>query len=79
MAEGSYNYFYNGIIPDNDPSQLAALDRPYTDNTDYPVYQTLLQNKLEGNHKIKEVEINWFAARTGVISDTKDYTQYQTL
>ncbi|AZA86079.1 TonB-dependent receptor [Chryseobacterium shandongense] len=78
MAEGSYNYFYNGIIPGNDPSQLSSLDRPYTDNTDYPVYQTLLQNKLEGNHKIKEVEINWFAARTGVISDTKDYTQYQT-
>jgi outer membrane receptor protein involved in Fe transport len=78
MAEGSYNYFYNGVIPDNDPSQLATLDRPYTDNTDYPVYQTLLQNKLEGNHKIKDLEINWFAARTGVISDTKDYTQYQT-
>ncbi|KQT22558.1 TonB-dependent receptor [Chryseobacterium sp. Leaf405] len=78
MAEGSYNYFYNGIIPNNDPSQIGSLDKPYTDNTNYPVYQTLLQNKVEGNHKINNVEVNWFAARTGVISDTKDYTQYQT-
>jgi len=78
MAEGSYNYFYNGIIPNNDPAQIGGLDRPYTDNTNYPVYQTLLQNKVEGNHKINNVEVNWFAARTGVTSDTKDYTQYQT-
>ncbi|PQA91212.1 TonB-dependent receptor [Chryseobacterium shigense] len=75
-AEASYNYFYNGVIPNNDPAQIKALDKPYTDNTNYPIYQTLLQNKLEGNHKIRNVDINWFAARTGVKSDTKDYTQY---
>ncbi|MCW3162740.1 TonB-dependent receptor [Chryseobacterium oryctis] len=78
-AELSYNYFYNGIIPNNDPSQIQSLDKPYTDNTDYPIYQTLLQNKLEGNHKIGSVDIDWFAARTNVKSDTKDYTQHQTL
>ncbi|WP_027375368.1 TonB-dependent receptor [Chryseobacterium sp. UNC8MFCol] len=78
-AEASYNYFYNGIIPNNDPSQIKSLDKPFTGNTDYPVYQMFLQNKLEGNHKIGNMEINWFAARTGVSSDTKDYTMHQTL
>lgn len=77
-AELSYNYFYNGIIPNNDPEQIKSLDRPYTDNVDYPIYQTLLQNKLEGNHKIGNVDIDWFAARTGVSSDTKDYTMHPT-
>jgi outer membrane receptor protein involved in Fe transport len=77
-AEASYNYFYNGIIPNNDPSQLQSMDRPYTDNTNYPIYQTLLQNKLEGSHKIGNTEFSWFAARTGVDSETKDLTQHQT-
>lgn len=78
-AELAYNYFYNGVIPNNDPAQIKNLDRPYTDNTNYPIFQMLLQNKLEGNHKIGNAEINWFAARTGITSDTKDYTQYLTL
>ncbi|ANF49104.1 TonB-dependent receptor [Chryseobacterium glaciei] len=78
-AELSYNYFYHGIIPNNDPSQIKSLDKPYTDNTNYPIYQTLLQNKLEGNHKIGNVDIDWFFARTGVSSDTKDYTMHPTL
>ncbi|WP_264538134.1 TonB-dependent receptor [Flavobacterium sp. N1736] len=77
-AEASYNYFYHGIVPNNDPANIANLDRPYTDNVDYPVYQTLLQNKLEGSHKIGGAELNWFAARTNVASDTKDMTQHQT-
>ena len=78
-AELSYNYFYNGIIPNNDPEQIKTLDRPYTDNANYPIFQTLLQNKLEGNHKIGNVDVDWFVARTGVASDTKDYTLHQTL
>ena len=78
-AELSYNYFYNGIVPNNDPGQIKSLDRPYTDNANYPVYQTLLQNKLEGSHKIGNIDIDWFAARTGVAADTKDYTLHQTL
>ncbi len=78
-AEASYNYFYHGIIPDNDPSQIQFLDKPFTGNTNYPVYQMFLQNKLEGNHKSGNMEINWFAARTGVSSDTKDYTLHETL
>lgn len=77
-AEASYHYFYNGVIPNNDSSQLQSMDKPYIDNTMYPVYQTLLQNKLEGNHKIGNAEIGWYAARTGVEADTKDYTQHQT-
>ncbi|WP_280694400.1 TonB-dependent receptor [Chryseobacterium sp. H1D6B] len=75
-ASDAYNYFYHGIIPSN--TDIKFLDKPITETTDYPVYQTLLQNKLEGNHKIGNKEISWFAARTGVTSDTKDYTQYQT-
>lgn len=78
-AELAYNYFYHGVIPNNDPEQIKNLDRPYTDNSNYPVYQTLLQNKLEGNHKIGNVDVDWFLARTGVSSDTKDYTLHQTL
>jgi len=78
-AELAYNYFYNGIIPNNNPEQIKTLDRPYTDNANYPVYQTLLQNKLEGNHKIGKVDVDWFLARTSVASDTKDYTLNQTL
>lgn len=78
-AEPAYHYFYYGIIPNNDPSQIKSLDTPYTDNANYPVYQSFLQNKLEGNHKTGNLEINWFAARTGVSSDTKDYTLHQAL
>lgn len=78
-AESAYHYFYNGIIPGNDPEQIKSLDRPYTDNANYPIYQTLLQNKLEGNHKIGNTIIDWFAARTNVASDTKDYTLHHTL
>ncbi|SMC40089.1 TonB-dependent receptor [Chryseobacterium sp. YR221] len=78
-AETSYNYFYNGVIPNNDPSQIKSLDKPFTGNTNYPVYQMFLQNKLEGNHKLGNMEISWFAARTGVSSDTKDYTLHQSL
>lgn len=78
-AETAYNFFYNGIAPNNDPSQIKSLEMPLINNTSYPIFQTLLQNKLEGNHKIGNIEINWFGARTGVNSDTKDYTQYQTL
>jgi len=78
-AELSYNYFYNGVIPNNNPSEIKSLDRPYTDHTNYPIYQTLLQNKVEGSHKIGNVEIDWFGARTSVASDTKDYTLHQTL
>jgi outer membrane receptor protein involved in Fe transport len=77
-AELAYNYFYHGIIPNNDPEQIKNLDRPYTANANYPIYQTLLQNKLEGNHKIGNVDVSWFVARTGVASDTKDYTLHQT-
>lgn len=78
-AELAYNYFYNGIVPNNDPEQIKTLDRPYTNNANYPIYQTLLQNKIEGSHKIGNVAVDWFAARTGVASDTKDYTLHNTL
>lgn len=77
-AEAAYDYFYNGVVPNNDPATIPSLDRPYTDNVNYPVYQTLLQNKLEGSHKLGDIELDWFAARTSVASDTKDLTQNLT-
>jgi len=77
-AEASYNFFYHGIIPNSDVSQLPGMDRPYTDQTMYPIYQTLLQNKLEGSHKMGSTELSWFAARTGIEANTKDYTMHQT-
>ncbi|WP_296149179.1 TonB-dependent receptor [uncultured Flavobacterium sp.] len=78
-AEKAYDYFYNGIKPSDNPADIASLDRPYTDNVNYPVYQTLLQNKLEGKHKLGGTELDWYAARTSVASDTKDLTQHVTL
>jgi outer membrane receptor protein involved in Fe transport len=73
-ATDVYNLFYYGIVPNHS----IKGEEPKTETTDYPVYQTLLQNKLEGSHKIGNKEITWFAARTGVTSDTKDYTIYHS-
>lgn len=47
---------------------------PDTRETDYPVYQTFIQNKIEGNHRFENLEINWFGAYTGTTKDTKDAT-----
>ncbi|OXB14270.1 TonB-dependent receptor [Flavobacterium tructae] len=51
---------------------------PSTSETDYPVYQTLLQSKLEGSHKFGKLDINWFGAYNTVSKDTKDATFLDT-
>jgi TonB-dependent receptor len=51
---------------------------PTTSETNYPVYQTLVQSKIEGNHKLDELEINWYAAYNTVSKDTKDATFLDT-
>lgn len=72
-AEGAYNYFYNGVLPEGTSS--AGIEFPRTVQYNYPVYQQLLQNKLEGNHKLgNTTDLNWFAARTAVEYDMKDFT-----
>lgn len=73
VAEAAYQYFYNGILPEGATSP-SGVELPRTTNYNYPVYQQLLQNKLEGNHKLGNIEINWFAARTAAAYDTKDFT-----
>ncbi len=47
---------------------------PFTKETDYPVYQTFIQNKIEGNHRFGKFEINWFGAYSSTSKDTKDAT-----
>ncbi|KAF2328153.1 TonB-dependent receptor [Flavobacterium ginsenosidimutans] len=47
---------------------------PFTKETDYPVYQTFIQNKIEGNHRFGKFEINWFGAFSSTSKDTKDAT-----
>lgn len=47
---------------------------PYTSEANYPVYQTFIQNKIEGEHKLGDLEINWFAAYSTTSKDTKDAT-----
>ncbi|MEO7976572.1 TonB-dependent receptor [Flavobacterium sp.] len=72
-AEGAYNYFYNGVLSEGASS--ADIEFPRTAQYNYPVYQQLLQNKLEGNHKLgNTIDLNWFAARTAVEYDMKDFT-----
>nr|WP_199001788.1 carboxypeptidase-like regulatory domain-containing protein [Flavobacterium sp. ASV13] len=47
---------------------------PFTKETDYPVYQNFIQNKIEGNHRFENFEINWFGAYNNTSKDTKDAT-----
>ena len=45
-----------------------------TSETNYPVYQTFIQNKIEGEHQLGGVAINWFGAYGTTSKDTKDAT-----
>ncbi|WP_394773162.1 TonB-dependent receptor domain-containing protein [Flavobacterium sp.] len=45
-----------------------------TSETNYPVYTTFIQNKIEGNHKFGKLEIDWYGAYGNVTKDTKDAT-----
>ena len=47
---------------------------PFTQETSYPIYQTLIQNKIEGSHHFNKLDINWFAAYGNTSKDTKDAT-----
>jgi hypothetical protein len=63
-------YYYN-----NDPASIINGDvLPFTETVNYPVYQSFIQNKLEGSHLFGKTEINWFAARSHTKKDTKDAT-----
>ena len=45
-----------------------------TSESNYPVFTTFIQNKIEGNHKFEKLEINWYGAYGNVTKDTKDAT-----
>jgi TonB-dependent receptor len=61
----------------NSQSPGDILDKrslPETNETNYPVYTTFIQNKIEGNHKFDKLEVNWYGAYGNVTKDTKDAT-----
>lgn len=74
-AQDGYAYFYHHTLLNN--AKPSEVELPMMDEINYPVYQTLWQNKVEGNHKAGGVEVNWFAARSSIDSQTKDYTILQ--
>ncbi|MFL9844856.1 TonB-dependent receptor [Flavobacterium rhizosphaerae] len=59
---------------DSQSDILNGTALPYTQEIDYPVYQTFLQNKIEGEHKFGKLEVKWYAAYSDVSKDTKDAT-----
>ncbi|MFB3387584.1 TonB-dependent receptor domain-containing protein [Flavobacterium sp. LAR06] len=62
---------------ENDDSTAEILDGSRLANikeSNYPVYTTFIQNKIEGNHKFDNLEVNWYGAYGNVAKDTKDAT-----
>jgi TonB-dependent receptor len=53
---------------------VSGNDLATTAESNYPVYTTFIQNKIEGNHKYDKLEINWYGAYGNVRKDTKDAT-----
>ena len=47
---------------------------PYTSETNYPVYQSFVQSKIEGEHQFGALEMDWFAAYGTTNKETKDAT-----
>ncbi|WKL50574.1 TonB-dependent receptor [Flavobacterium pectinovorum] len=62
---------------DNGVASGDIIDKtilPSTSETNYPVYTTFIQSKVEGNHKFDKLEVNWYGAYGNVTKDTKDAT-----
>lgn len=53
---------------------VNGTDLPFTEEINYPVYQTFIQNKIEGEHLFGKLEVNWFLAYSSTDKDTKDVT-----
>ncbi|TDO73243.1 TonB-dependent receptor [Flavobacterium chryseum] len=53
---------------------MSGTVLPSTSESNYPVYTTFIQNKIEGSHKFDKLEINWYGAYGNVAKDTKDAT-----
>lgn len=50
---------------------------PFTKEANIPTYQTLLQNKVEGNHHFGQFVLDWNLAHTRVEREQKDITYLQ--
>jgi TonB-dependent receptor len=83
----SYIHVYNNELTSitgwdyyaDEQEQVAnGISLPRTLETSYPIYQDILQSKLEGNHKLGDFEVNWYAAYSSVGKDIKDATFLQT-
>lgn len=57
---------------------LSGSLLPYTQETNYPVFQRFLQSKIEGEHMFGDLEVNWFVAYGQTAKDTKDATFLKT-
>lgn len=57
---------------------IDGSDLPTTIETNYPIYTTFIQNKIEGNHHFDQLEINWYTSYSNITKDTKDATFLQT-
>lgn len=64
-----WDYYSNSQSGIRNGSEL-----PLTETVDYPVYQTFIQNKIEGEHRLGKITVDWFAARSHTSKDTKDAT-----
>ena len=71
-AEG-YSFFQYGTIPQGD------FELPSTYENNYPEYQTFIQNKLEGSHKLGRADIDWYVARSSADYEQKDVTESSIL
>ncbi|MFH6991524.1 TonB-dependent receptor domain-containing protein [Flavobacterium sp. FlaQc-48] len=60
------------------PEILDGSGLPTTTESNYPVYQTFIQNKIEGNHRFEKLEINWYGSYGSITKDTKDATFLET-
>ncbi len=89
-SRNTYIHIYNNSLTEmeefwdayaTDASDIiSGSELPQNKTTNYPEYQTFLQNKLEGRHKINEaIEANWFIARSQVDKDMKDATSFSLL
>lgn len=67
-----WNFYSNDI-----PGIMNGTQLPFTQETSYPVFQTFIQNKIEGEHKFNDLEVNWFAAYGNISRETKDATFIQ--
>lgn len=72
---------------DNDFTEIIGRDGyngeptdiPFKQQTNYPIFQTLYQNKMEGEHLWGKTRLRWDVAHTAIRRDQKDVTFTQEI